>query len=48
MAAERGRHFDPDLLDLFLAGFDEFGEIARRYPDEPAGPAPTTATGAAA
>ena len=34
MSAERGRHFDPDLLDLFLAGFDEFCAIARRYPDE--------------
>ncbi|MDP1912201.1 two-component system response regulator [Brevundimonas sp.] len=35
MAAERARHFDPDLLDLFLDGFDDFCEIARRYPDEP-------------
>ncbi len=36
MAEQRGRHFDPDLLDLFLAGFDEFCAIARRYPDEAA------------
>jgi putative two-component system response regulator len=47
MAAERARQFDPDLLDLFLAGFDDFCDIARRYPDEPA-PAGPGATGAAA
>jgi putative two-component system response regulator len=46
MAAERARQFDPDLLDLFLAGFDEFCAIARRYPDEPA-PAAADVTGAA-
>jgi putative two-component system response regulator len=42
MAGERGRHFDPDLLDAFLDGFDEFCEIARRHPDNGAGgpPAP--------
>ena len=38
MAAQRGRHFDPDLLDLFVDGFDEFCAIARRHPDEPALP----------
>ena len=32
MADERGRHFDPELLDCFLDGFDAFCEIARRYP----------------
>lgn len=37
MAEQRGRHFDPDLLDVFLAGFDEFCALARRYAD--AGPA---------
>ena len=36
MAAQRGRHFDPDLLDVFLAGFDEFCAIARGYPDDAA------------
>jgi putative two-component system response regulator len=36
MAVERGRHFDPDLLDIFLAAFDDFCDIARRLPDEPA------------
>jgi putative two-component system response regulator len=40
LAQERGRHFDPDLLDLYLAHFDEFRDIARRYPDE-AAPAPS-------
>jgi putative two-component system response regulator len=34
MAAERGRHFDPDLLDAFLECFDDFCAIARLHPDE--------------
>ncbi|CAN5438785.1 two-component system response regulator [soil metagenome] len=34
MLAERGTHFDPHLLDLFLEGFEEFCEIARCHPDE--------------
>jgi putative two-component system response regulator len=34
MAGQRGLHFDPELLDAFLAGFEQFCEIARRYPDE--------------
>lgn len=34
MQEQRGRHFDPDLLDLFLAGFEDFCAIAQRYPDE--------------
>ncbi len=29
--AGRGRHFDPDVTDAFLASFDEFREIAARY-----------------
>jgi putative two-component system response regulator len=33
MAVERGRHFDPDLLDAFLADFSGFCDIARRHPD---------------
>ena len=36
MSAQRGLHFDPDLLDIFLAGIDAFCAIARRYPDEAA------------
>lgn len=30
---ERGRHFDPDVVDAFLEGYDEFVIIARRYQD---------------
>jgi len=33
IAAGRGSHFDPDVADAFLAGFDEFAAIARRYRD---------------
>jgi len=33
MAAGRGRHFDPDVADAFLAGFDAFVAIARRHRD---------------
>ncbi len=33
MVAERGRHFDPDLLDIFLGDFDGFCAISCRYPD---------------
>jgi putative two-component system response regulator len=28
---ERGSHFDPDVVDAFLAGFADFVAIARRY-----------------
>ena len=31
IAAERGRHFDPDVADAFLTGFDDFVDIASRY-----------------
>jgi putative two-component system response regulator len=34
MAAERGQHFDPDLLDSFIDGFEAFCDIARRHPDD--------------
>lgn len=33
IAAERGRHFDPDMVDSFLACFDRFCAIAERYSD---------------
>ncbi|MEI2781627.1 MAG: two-component system response regulator [Candidatus Competibacter sp.] len=33
IVAERGRHFDPDMVDAFLAVFDEFETIAERYGD---------------
>jgi putative two-component system response regulator len=36
IAAERGRHFDPDVVDAFLAAYDDFVAIATRYHD--AGP----------
>ncbi|MFN6997860.1 MAG: two-component system response regulator [Aquincola tertiaricarbonis] len=36
MAAQRGRQFDPDLLDAFIGHFDRFCDIARARPDEPA------------
>jgi len=32
----RGTHFDPDMTDGFLEGFEEFVEIAERYRDEDA------------
>ena len=28
---ERGSHFDPDIVDAFLAQFDVFCAIAQRY-----------------
>ena len=31
IAGERGRHFDPDVVDAFLAGFDDFVAVARKY-----------------
>ncbi|MEO7336294.1 MAG: two-component system response regulator [Caldimonas sp.] len=34
MIQQRGKHFDPDLLDSMVEGFDEFLAIARRYPDD--------------
>ena len=34
IASGRGKHFDPDMTDAFLAGFDDFVAIAERYRDE--------------
>ncbi len=34
IAVGRGRHFDPDITDAFLAGYDEFAAIARRHQDD--------------
>lgn len=31
---ERGRHFDPDVVDAFEAAFEDFQDIARRFADE--------------
>ncbi len=33
IAAGHGKHFDPDVTEAFLAGFDEFVAIAERYHD---------------
>ena len=33
IARGRGQHFDPDVTDAFLDGFDDFVAIARRYVD---------------
>lgn len=33
IAAGRSQHFDPDVTDVFLAGFEEFVAIAQRYQD---------------
>lgn len=31
--SQKGRQFDPELVDLFAAHFDEFLEVFRKYPD---------------
>lgn len=31
IAAGRGNHFDPDMVDAFLAGFDSFVQIAEKH-----------------
>ncbi|MBE9539991.1 MAG: two-component system response regulator [Proteobacteria bacterium] len=31
IVAERGRHFDPDIVDVFIDSFDEYVAIARRF-----------------
>ena len=33
IAAGRGRHFDPDMTDIFLAGFEDFCAIAEQHRD---------------
>jgi len=39
----RGSHFDPDVADAFITGFDEFVAIAQRYRDDAAEtPAPSS------
>ncbi|MDP2823000.1 MAG: two-component system response regulator [Sulfuritalea sp.] len=35
ISGERGRQFDPDITDVFLASFDEFAEIAAQHSDAP-------------
>jgi hypothetical protein len=36
--SERGTHFDPEIVDLFLAHYGEFLEVLAQYPDVPVGP----------
>jgi putative two-component system response regulator len=31
IAAEAGKHFDPSVVEAFLASFDEFVAVAERY-----------------
>lgn len=31
--AQKGRQFDPELVDLFVAHFDEFMDVFKKYPD---------------
>jgi putative two-component system response regulator len=33
IAAGRGRHFDPDMVDAFLTDFAAFCDIAERHRD---------------
>jgi putative two-component system response regulator len=35
IAAGRGKHFDPDIVDMFLAHFSVFCDIADRHRDSP-------------
>jgi putative two-component system response regulator len=44
MAAERGKHFDPDVADAFLSSFDAFRAIAQRHRDSDTGVAPVAAS----
>ena len=34
LRSERGRHFDPNLVDCFLANIDQVMELSARFPDE--------------
>lgn len=34
IAGERGRHFDPDVVEAFLAGFADVAAVAQRYRDD--------------
>jgi len=42
MAEQRGRHFDPDLLDIFIGAYDTFCDLARRHTEDPAAAADAT------
>lgn len=38
IVSERGRHFDPEIVDVFLRSREQFIEIADRYKDQPTTP----------
>ena len=33
IVAQKGRQFDPEVVDAFVMNFDQFLEVARKYPD---------------
>lgn len=35
IVAQKGKQFDPEVVDAFVQNFDKFVEITNRYPDEP-------------
>jgi putative two-component system response regulator len=43
MQGERGGHFDPRLVDLFLENVDEVVELRERYTPRPVAPLPAPA-----
>jgi putative two-component system response regulator len=43
IVAGRGTRFDPDVVDAFVAGLDDFVAITRRYADAPPDPAASIA-----
>ena len=34
IVSQRGKQFDPDVVDAFVQNFDKFKDIVKRYPDE--------------
>lgn len=34
IVSQRGRQFDPKVVDAFVENFDRFKEIMKQYPDE--------------
>ena len=42
MSEQRGRHFDPDLLDIFIGAYDEFCRLALEHSEVPATAAAAT------
>ena len=44
IAAGRGRHFDPDMTDAFLAGYEDFVAMAESHRDTGAPPVPASSS----